>query len=90
MGYDSILVFYLFVQDLPVQGNPVQVNAVVVKQKSPESGDFGAVFGGTVHRADRLRTPANRGVSHGDRGGVRRWRGVGFRTTSCWRVKLHY
>ena len=35
IGYDSILVFYLFnylfVQDLPVQGNPVQVNAVAVK-----------------------------------------------------------
>ena len=35
MGYDSILVFnlfsYLFVQDLPVQGNPVQVNAFAVK-----------------------------------------------------------
>ena len=80
IGYDSILVFYLFsylvVQDLPVQGNPVQVNAVGVKQKSPESGDFGAVFGGTVHLADRLRTPANRGVSRGDRGGVRGWRGV--------------
>ena len=45
IGYDSILVFYLFsylfVQDLPVQGNPVQVNAVVVKQKSPESGAVG-------------------------------------------------
>ena len=51
MGYDSILVFYLFsylfVQDLPVQGNPVQVNAVVVKQKSPESGNFTAIFGRT-------------------------------------------
>ena len=34
-------------QDLPVQENPVQVNAVVVKQKSPESGDFGAAFGWT-------------------------------------------
>ena len=35
IGYDSILVFYLFnylfVQDLPVQGNPVQVNAFAVK-----------------------------------------------------------
>ena len=35
MGYDSLLVFYLFsylfVQDLPVQGNPVQVNAFAVK-----------------------------------------------------------
>ena len=58
-------------QDFPVQGNPVQVNAVVVKQKSPESGKFGAVFGGTVHRADRLRTPPYRGVSRGDRGDVR-------------------
>ena len=51
MGYDSILVFnlfsYLFVQDLPVQGNPVQVNAVVVKQKSPESGEFRVVLGWT-------------------------------------------
>ena len=48
IGYDSILVFflfsYLFVLDLPVQGNPVQVNAFAVK-KSPESGKFGAVFG---------------------------------------------
>ena len=33
--------------DLPVQGNPVQVNAVVVKQKSPESGEFRVVFGWT-------------------------------------------
>ena len=52
IGYDSILVFYLFsylfVQDLPVQGNPVQVNAVVVKQKSQESGDFRAVFDWTA------------------------------------------
>ena len=32
-------------QDLPVQGNPVQVNAVVVKQKSPESGEFRVVLG---------------------------------------------
>ena len=51
IGYDSILVFYLFsylfVQDLPVQGNPVQVNAVVVKQKSLESGEFRVVFGWT-------------------------------------------
>ena len=51
IGYDSILVFYLFsylfVLDLPVQGNPVQVNAVVVKQKSPESGEFRVVFGWT-------------------------------------------
>ena len=35
IGYDSILVFYLFsylfALDLPVQENPVQVNAVVVK-----------------------------------------------------------
>ena len=35
IGYDSILVIYLvsylFVQDLPVQGNPVQENAFVVK-----------------------------------------------------------
>ena len=35
-------------QDLPVQENPVQVNAFVVKQKSPESGEFGAVFGWTA------------------------------------------
>ena len=34
-------------RDLPVQGNPVQVNAVVVKQKSPESGEFRVVFGWT-------------------------------------------
>ena len=35
IGYDSILVFYLFsylfVLDLPVQGNPVQVNTFAVK-----------------------------------------------------------
>ena len=29
-----------------------------------------------VHRADRLRTPANRGVSRGDRGGVQECRRV--------------
>ena len=34
------------------------------------------VFGGTVHRADRLRTPANRSVSRGDKGGVRGLRGA--------------
>ena len=34
-------------QDLPVQGNPVQVNAIVVKQKSPESGEFRVVLGWT-------------------------------------------
>lgn len=34
-------------QDFPVQENPVQVNAVVVKQKSPESGEFMVVLGWT-------------------------------------------
>ena len=66
---------YLFVQDLPVQGNPVQVNAVVVKQKSPESGEFGVVYS---HRADAPRMRPNRGVSRGDRGGVRGWCRVGL------------
>ena len=59
MGYDSILVFYLFsylfVQDLPVQGNPVQVNAVVVKQKSPESGEFRVVLGWTGTAATQCK-----------------------------------
>jgi len=49
------------VQDLPVQGNPVQVNAVVVKQKSPESGEFMVVLGWTsttpMHR-ERAQTGA--------------------------------
>lgn len=48
-------------QDLPVQGNPVQVNAVVVKQKSPESGEFMVVLGWTsttpMHR-ERAQTGA--------------------------------
>ena len=69
--------------DLPVQGNPVQVNAVVVKQHSPESGEFRAVFSCTDNLADAVRTRSNRGVSRGDRGSVREWFGVGFRTTSC-------
>lgn len=34
-------------RDFPVQENPVQVNAVVVKQKSPESGEFMVVLGWT-------------------------------------------
>ena len=42
------------------------------------------------HRADALRTRPNRGVSRGDRGGVRGWCRVGLRTTSCRRVKLIY
>ena len=33
--------------DLPVQENPVQVNAIVVKQKSQESGEFRVVLGWT-------------------------------------------
>ena len=47
--------------DLPVQGNPVQVNAVVVKQKSPESGEFRVVFGWTSTtpmQCKRARTEA--------------------------------
>ncbi len=76
--------------DLPVQGNPVQVNAVVVKQKSPESGDFGAVYGRAGIDANALRTRPNRGISRGDGGGVRGWCRVGLRTTSCRRVKLIY
>ena len=34
------------------------------------------------YRADAVRTRPNRGVSRGNRGGVRGWRGVGLRTTS--------
>ena len=48
----------------------------MVKQKSPESGDFVAVFGWTEYHADRMRTRSNKGVSRGDRGGVRGLRGV--------------
>ena len=48
-------------QDFPVPENPVHVNAVVVKQKSPESGEFRAVFGGTdtvPMRCERAQTGA--------------------------------
>jgi hypothetical protein len=80
IGYDSILVFYLFsylfVKDLPVQGNPVQENAVVVKQKSPESGEFRVVFGWTAIGVDAVRTRPNRRVSRGYRGIVRGLRGA--------------
>ena len=80
MGYDSILVFnlfsYLFVQDLPVQGNPVQVNAVVVKQKSPESGEFRVVLGWTsttpVHR-ECAQTGASLAVTGAVCGNVAGW-----------------
>ena len=77
-------------QDLPVQGNPVQVNAVVVKQKSPESGDFGAVFGwtGTVPmRCERAQTGAFLAVTGAVCGAAAAWY---LRTTSCRRVKLIY
>ena len=42
------------------------------------------------HHADALRMSPNRGVSRGDRGGVRGWCRVGLRTTSVQRVKLIY
>ena len=40
--------------------------------------EFGAVFGWTEYRADVVRMRPNRGVSRGDRGGVRGWWGVAF------------
>ena len=46
--------------------------------KSPKGGDFRAVFGWTEYRADVMRMRLNRGVSRGDRGGVRGCCGVGF------------
>ena len=45
-------------------------------KKSPESGNFGAVFDWASNHADEVQTCQNRGVSRGDRGGVRGWRGV--------------
>ena len=48
----------------------------VLGQKSPKGREFGAVYGRAGIGADALRTRANRGISRGDRGGVRRWRGV--------------
>ena len=63
-------------QAFPAQVKPVRVNAVVVKQKSPESGEFWVVLGWTRYHADAPRMRPNRRVSRGDRGGVRRWRGV--------------
>ena len=52
-------------------------------------GFWGGIWLGG-HRADTLWMRPNRGVSRGDRGGVRGWCRVGLRTTSCWRVKLIY
>ena len=68
IGYDSILVFYLFsylfVLDLPVQENPVQVNAFVVKQKNPrKAGNLGRYLAGRVPRRCGANAPKQRRFS---------------------------
>ena len=59
-------------------------------KKAPKARNLGRYLAGWAPRADAARTRPNRGVSRGDRGGVRGWCRVGLRTTSCWRVKLIY
>ena len=71
------------VQVKPVWAKPVQEKPFLGKKKSPKSGDFRAVFDWTATAADRLRMRPNRGVSRGDRGGVRECCGLGLHTTSC-------
>lgn len=60
----------------PVRAKPAQEKPFLGKKKSPESGDFGAIFDWAGIGADALRTRPNRGISRGDRGGVRECRGV--------------
>ena len=94
IGYDSILVFYLFsylfVRDLPVQGNQLG-KSLCGKIKNPrKAGNLGPYLAGQAPCRWGVRRRPNRRVSRGDRGGVRGWCRVGLRTTSCWRIKLIY
>ena len=85
----ALLVFYLF-RYLFVRAFPVQVKPVWVKpaQEKPFLGkkpQRRGIWGGiwlNGYRADAVRTRPNRGISRGDRGGVRGWCRVGLRTTS--------
>ena len=73
-------------QAFPVQVKPVRAKPAQEKpflEKKPQrQGIWGNIWLGG-HRSDAVRTRPNRGVSRGDRGGVRGLRGVGLRTTSC-------
>ena len=79
-------------QTFPVQVKPVRAKPAQEKpflgKKAPKAGNLGRYLAG--HCVDAVRTRPNRGVSRGDRGGVRGWCRVGLRTTSCRRVKLIY
>ena len=77
------------VQVKPVWAKPAQEKPFMGK-KAPKARNLGRYLAGWAPRADAARTRPNRGVSRGDRGGVRGWCRVGLRTTSCWRVKLIY
>ena len=77
------------VQVKPVWAKPAQEKPFMGK-KAPKARNLGRYLAGWAPRADAARTRPNRGVSHGDRGGVWGWRRVGLRTTSCWRTKLIY
>ena len=66
-------------QAFPVQVKPVWAKPAQEKPflgKSLKDGEFGAVYGWAGIGADALRTRPNRGISRGDRGGVRECRGV--------------
>ena len=63
------------VQVKPVWAKPAQEKPFLGK-KAPKAGILGWYLAGRVPPPDALRTYPNRGVSRGDRGGVRRWRGV--------------
>ena len=68
-------------QAFPVQAKPVRAKPAQEKPflgKSLRSGEFGAVYSWTSIAPMRLWMRPNRGVSRGNRGGVRGCCGVGF------------
>ena len=80
-------------QTFPVQVKPVWAKPAQEKPFLGKKAQRQGIWGGIWldgHRADAARTHPNRGVSRGDRGGVRGWCRVGLRTTSVQRVKLIY
>ena len=63
------------VQVKPVRATPAQEKPFLDK-KAPKAGNLERYLAGRLHRADAAQTCPNRGVSRGDRGGVRGCCGV--------------
>ena len=63
------------VQVKPIWAKPAQEKPFLGK-KAPKAGILGWYLAGRVPPPDAVRTRPNRGVSRGNGGGVRGWRGV--------------